>query len=402
MPDEAVPPGQGLLGQRGPAQDEMEEAAVLQDPAQEPVFQGLGLLAQDLAVDFLDEMGEIDARRAYRLAGLAVEAVLDDGPGVFPAMVKIGQDQADGADIDVAVVVAAHQAVNGADVGAGAAAHAAQGLGKHRVPGDGQAAVVQKDDVHLLLAAGSGAALVGPGDPGDVRGDDLAGGPGRQDLENAQGGVQVGDQLVHPHQGHVDPGQGGDQAGVAFVADDAQGAGGGDGEVGPGNPHIRGQKGLAQLPAGHLHQVPDVGLLGLAGDFGEQIRHLLPGQVDGGHDHVGGAFVAQLDDPLPQVRFHHLQAFGLQMVVEEGLLRSHGLGFDDLLYPGVPGDGGDDLVGLPGGGGQMHLDPGGFGLGLEGLVQLFQAGQGLIFALGDLPAQAPPRPAPRALSRPSL
>ncbi len=83
-----------------------------------------------------------------------------------------------------------------------------------------------------------------------------------------------------------------------------------------------------------------------------------------------------------------------QVVVEEGLLRGHGLGFDDLLDPVVPGDGGDDLVGLPGGGGQMHLDPGGFGLGLEGLIQLFQVGQGLIFALGDLPAQAPARPRP--------
>ncbi len=118
----------------------------------------------------------------YRLAGLAVEAVLDDGPGVFPAVVKIGEDQADGADIDVAVVVAAHQAVNGADVGAGPAAHAAQGLGKNRVPGQGQAAVVQKDDVHLFFATGSGAALVGPGDPGDVGGDDLAGGAGAAGL----------------------------------------------------------------------------------------------------------------------------------------------------------------------------------------------------------------------------
>ena len=97
--------------------------------------------------------------------------------------------------------------------------------------------------------------------------------------------------------------------------------------------------------------------------------------------------MAQLDDPLPQVRFHHLETFGLQVIVQEGLFRGHGLGFDDLLDPVVPGDGGDDLVGLPGGGGQVHLDPGGFGLGLKGLVELFQAGQGLILALGDLPAQ---------------
>ena len=76
------------------------------------------------------------------------------------------------------------------------------------------------------------------------------------------------------------------------------------------------------------------------------------------------------------------------MIVQEGLLRGHGLGFDDLLDLVVPGDAGDDLVGLPGGGGQVHLDPGGFGLGFEGLIKLFQVGQGLILAPGDLPAQA--------------
>ena len=122
-------------------------------------------------------MGQIDAGGADGLAGLAVEAVLHDGPGVFMAMVEVGEDQADGPDIDVAQVVAAHQAVDGANVGAGAAAHAAQGLGEDLIFGQGQAAVVQEDDVHLLFAVGAGAALVGPGDPGDVRGDHLAGGP---------------------------------------------------------------------------------------------------------------------------------------------------------------------------------------------------------------------------------
>jgi hypothetical protein len=387
--EEALAPGQGPLGQGGPAQDEVEEAAVLQDPAQQPVFQRpLLFTLQNFAVGLFDEVGEIDARGTDRFAGLAVETVLDDGPVVLAAMVKVGEDEADGPDIDVAVVVAAHQAVDGADVGAGAAAHTAQGLGKDRVPGERQAAVIQKDDVHLFLAAGGGTALVGPGDPGDVRGDDLAGGPGRQNLQDAQGGVKIGQQFVHPHQGHVDAGQGGGEAGVAFVADDAQGAGRGDGEVGPRDPHVRGEKGFAQLPAGHLHQVADVSLLRLAGHLGKKLGDLLAGEVDGGHDHVGGAFVAQLDDPLPQVRFHHLQALGLQVVVQKGLLRSHGLGFDDLFDLAVPGDGGDDFVGLPGGGGQVHPGAGGFGLGLKSLIELFQAGQGLILAPGDLPAQA--------------
>jgi len=154
-------------------------------------------------------------------------------------VVKIGKDEADGPDIYVPVIVAAHERVNGADIGAGTATHAAQGLGEDRVPGQGQAAVVQEDHVHFLLSPWGGGAFRGAGDPGHVRGDHLAGGAGRQDLEDRKRRVEIRNQLVQPHQGHVHPGQGGDQASVAFVADDPQGAAGGDGEIGPADAHVR-------------------------------------------------------------------------------------------------------------------------------------------------------------------
>ena len=185
----------------------------------------------------------------------------------------------------------------------------------------------------------------------------------------------------------MDPGQGGGQAGIAFVADDAQGAGRGDGEVGPADAHVGREEMLAQLFTGYLDQLADVGLLLFPGHLGEQVRHLLAGEMDGGHDHMGRPFVAQLDDPFAQVRLHHLKSGFFQVVVEEGLLRGHGLGFEDFLDAIVPGDAGDDLVGLQGGGGQVDLDPGGLGLGLEGRIQLFQVRQGGIFAGGDLPGQ---------------
>ncbi len=127
---------------------------------------------------------------------------------------------------------------------------------------------------------------------------------------------QVGDQLVQAHQGHVHPGQGGHQSGVAFVADDSQGTGLGHGKIGPADAHIGRQKGLAQFPAGHLDQGPDViRLLLHPGDLAKQFGHLLAGQVNGRHHHVGRAFVPQLDDPLAQVRLHHLEPLFFQMQV---------------------------------------------------------------------------------------
>ena len=81
-----------------------------------------------------------------------------------------------------------------------------------------------------------------------------------------------------------------------------------------------------------------VRVLQRAGDLGEEFGHLLAGEVDGGHDHVRRAFVAELDDPFAQVGLRHLEAFLFQVVVEEGLLRGHGLALDDLLDPVVFGD----------------------------------------------------------------
>ena len=74
----------------------MKEAAVLKDPSQELILEGLRVsLAQYFRIGLFDEVGQVNTRGAYRLAGLATEAVLHDGLGVFPAVIKIGEDQTD-------------------------------------------------------------------------------------------------------------------------------------------------------------------------------------------------------------------------------------------------------------------------------------------------------------------
>ena len=284
----------------------------------------------------------------------------------------------------MAHLVAADHAVDRADVGAGAAAHAAQDLGEERVLGHLASAVVEEDDVHLLLAAGSGQALVGAADPGHVGGDGLARGVLGHHAQDLQGVVQGAAELVDAGDGDVHAGQGGDQAGVALVGHQADGAGLGDGEVGAADAHVGFGVLAAQLAAGDLDQALDVRGLVLVGDLGEEFGHLVAGQVDGRHDHVARAFAAQLDDPLAEVRLDDFEVVLLQAVVEEGLLGRHGLGLDDLLAGVVLGDAGHDLVGLVAVLGPVHLDAVGLGLGLELGVELVQAGDAGVLDLGDL------------------
>ena len=173
MPDVAGAASKGPLGGLGHAQEGMEELAVLHQLGQQNRGNGVPVLIQNAGVDFLDQPGQIDTRGADMLAGLAVDAVLDQILGLVPVVEKEGQDEADGADVNVPHLMAADHAVHGADVGAGAAAHAAEHLGEKRILGHFPAAVVQKDDVHFLLVAGGGQTLVGAADPGDVGGDGL-------------------------------------------------------------------------------------------------------------------------------------------------------------------------------------------------------------------------------------
>jgi len=181
--------------------------------------------------------------------------------------------------------------------------------------------------------------------------------------------------LVDAGDGHVDAGQGGDQPGVALVGHQADGAGFGNGEVGAADAHVGVGVLGAEFAAGDLDQALDVRGLVLPGDLGEELGHLVAGQVDGRHDHVGRAFVAQLDDPFAKVRLHDFQIVFFQAVVEEGFLSRHGLGLDDYLAFAVGRDAGHDLVGLVAVLGHVHRDAVGFGLGLEFGVEFVQAGE---------------------------
>ena len=182
--------GHRSLGYLGRPKQGVEELAVAQQFAQQQAGQRMAFFVLNDSVDFLDEMGQIDSGGADGLAGAAVDAILNQVFGFVPSVEEISHDESDGADIDVAIAVAAYHAVNRADVGAGAAAHASKHLGKYRVFGQGPPAVVEKHDVHHFFVVRCGAAGIAAGDPGDIGSDALPGGVARQHAIDQQGVVK--------------------------------------------------------------------------------------------------------------------------------------------------------------------------------------------------------------------
>ena len=387
MPQVSLPRHR-FLGEARRLEAGVEELPVGQERGCGAVDPGTALLFRDRGAYPADEPGQVDASDAGLPAGLAVEAVLDQIAVLVLAVHEIGQHQADGPDVDVAVLVSPHQPVNGAHIGAGPAADAAQGLGEDGVLRQGPAAVVQEDDVGDLAIAVVGQALRVAGDPGDVGGDGLPRGVAGQPPQDGQGLVHSGDELVQAGYGHVHPGEGGNQARIALVAHDAQGAGLGQGEVGSGDTHVRVGKALPELATGHLDQVFDVIVLFPLGNLCEEAADLVPGEMDRGHDHVTGALPAELDDPLPEVRLHNLQADAFQMLVEVDLLGGHGLGLDHALAVVLRGDSLHKVVGLAGGAGQMDPHALGFSDLAELLEELHLPVGGIILDIGDALHQA--------------
>ena len=140
-----------------------------------------------------------------------------------------------------------------------------------------------------------------------------------------------------------------DEASVALVRDDRERTRLRDEEVRAGNAHVGGVELRTQLRARGLHEFLHVFVvLRAPRRLLELVRHLSAREMDRGHHHVRRTLMAQLHDPLAEVRLVHLQPRRLEVRVEADLLGGHGLRFDDLADVVLLGDGGDDLAGLRG------------------------------------------------------
>ena len=375
--------GEGLLRELDELEQAVEAVAVLHDHAHHGTGGAVAVGLDEAGTDFHGDARQIDACGAHVLAGFAAYAVLNQGAGLVCAVIQIGEREAHGADVHVAHLVAADETVHGADVGAGAAAHAAQDVLEGGILSDLETAVVEEDDVHFLAAVGTGGAFVGAGNPGDVGGDGLRGGVSGQHLQHLEGVGNGGNELFKTGEHHMHAGHGGHEAQVAFVGHGADEAGFGHGEVGAGNAHVGLHVFAAQFLAGHLHELLNVfPVLLNVGHVGEQVGHLIARKVNGGHDHVGRPFMAQLNDPFAEVGFHHAAAFLFEGVVEVDFFRRHGLGLDDVVAVVFLGDLGNDAVRFGAGGGEVHVHAALFSFGLELGEQLHHVLSGIVLDVG--------------------
>ncbi len=381
--------GERLLSESRVFEQAVEEFAVFHHRGEQPHGQGIAFFFREAAADFPQQTGQIDAARAYAFAGFAAHAVLAEYLGLVMSVEEIGQDEADGSNVDIAHLVSAHQTEHRADVGAGSAAYAAENLREQRILGDFTAAVVDKDHMHDFFAVGVGLAFSRAVHERDIGSQALGRGVARQHLKRGERHVEGGHQFVQAGNGHMHAGQGGHHAGVAFVGHGGNRAVFRNGEVASAHAHVGGDELAAQLYAGHLDQTLNVlRVLLHAGFPGEVFSHLIAGKVNGGHDHVGGAFMAQLDDPFPQVGFIHDQPLFFQIGVELDFLGRHGFGLDYPLDVIFLGDAGDDGVGFLRRGRAVDMYPAFFRLFLELLVQLFHVLAGVVLGVGNLRDQA--------------
>ena len=267
--------GDRLLGLAGKTQQGVEELAVGHDHLHEGAHHVAVAVVHEAVAHFADEFGQVDAAGADVVTGFAAHAVLAQVLCLVLAVVEVGEDEADGAHVDVAHLVAADEGEDGAHVGAGAAAHAAEHFLEDRILHILGTAVVKEDDVHALLALGGAEPFGGTGNPGHVGGDALGRGVAGQDLQSDHGLVDGGGQLVQANQHGVHAGHGLNHAGIALVGDCGDGAALCNGKVAAGNTHVTGNELAAQLHAGHLHKAVDVGLLLHLGHLGEILGDLV-------------------------------------------------------------------------------------------------------------------------------
>jgi len=217
-------------------------------------------------------------------------------------------------------------------------------------------------------------------DEGRVHRDVLGSAGAREQPDLCRGVFPGRDQLLPAGQDNVHRGKRGCQTPIALVRDQHDRAGLGDQRVGAGHPDLGlGEHSPQLLPsnAGHLadvfprHRSTHVGL--------EQPAHLLPALVDGGHHHVGRRLVCKLDDPLAQIRLDRVHAGRLKRLVEEDLLRHHGLALGEERGAPSPAKLDDVAHGIVGGCRLVHGRPRRLGRRLEARELLCAVAEGLPF-----------------------
>ncbi len=196
----------------------MKKFSVFHDFGKQEIFNRFfSFLIQYRSIGLFNKMRKIDIHRAYFFTGLAVSAVLYNRPGVFLAVVKKGQNQTDSTDVNMTIFMSPHLAVDRADIGTSPATDTSEGFRKNSVPGQGQPSIVQKNNMYYFTVRRSRTAFGSTLDPGDIRGNRLAGCISRKNLENSQHRFQIRNQLVITDECYMNLWQCGCQTHIPFI-----------------------------------------------------------------------------------------------------------------------------------------------------------------------------------------
>ena len=308
-------------------------------------------------VENLAWQGNLD--RADRLAGIARETeTLRPGYGIKP-MVKTGDDQPDGAGVDVPERMSPHLAIGRTNVGAGGATDTVQRLSELRQARHGSPAIVHQHNVHLMSRRRTSREC-------GVAGDALRSSRARQE-PRLHHGILVGrHQFLDASKHNVHRRHGRAEATIALIGHHHDGTGLGDERVGSGNPHPGIKEGLADFVASNRNLLGYV----VCGHWtAEGRRHvradLLPGQMHCRHDHVARPLVADLHQPLAKVGFDRDDALRLRNMVELDLFAHHRLRLGDELHIMAPGQVEDDAICVLGVLGVVHRCASSLGCTLE-------------------------------------
>src|SRR5918997_5144350 len=255
--------------------------------------------------------------------------------GLLGSLQQGCDDGADRTGVGRAVGVAAGLAVDGADVQAGAAADAVEGL-LELGPEELRAAVVHQDQVKLLGPV-EFALAARPCDEVGVDGELLAGPAPPEELDEDGEVLEARDHLLYPHNDDVHRRDAGHEPGVALVGDRRDGPRLGHPEVRARYADIRREELLPEALAGEGAEGLHVRRHPLARGPGEDLGDAPAVHVEDGADDVRRGLPGELRYPLPEVRLDDLEiqvrVVLLEAVVELYLLGRHALGLGD--YPGV-------------------------------------------------------------------
>ena len=231
--------------------------------------------------------------------------------------------------------------------------------------------------MHVLRAVTGGHT----GPHGGVGVHALTGGGTGQQLQESLVVLEGGQDLLNTHEGNEGVGQGQAHTAVTFGLHDGQGTGLGNTEVGTGDCHGGVQELVAQAVTRCLCQfcrlIGDVRVDTL--NFAqEDVADFAAVAVNCGHQNVGGAVVAELDDFFREVGLNSVDAVFLEEFVQAGLCGCHGLNLDDFVHALLADQVQSDLVCLGGVACPVHVAACGGEVTLELLEQLGEVCQNVV------------------------